>query len=47
MVPPIGDDKYSRLIFKDLRGDVGRLRQEGTAFVPHSVRILRTERYSE
>jgi hypothetical protein len=45
-IPALGEDKFSRLLFKDLRDDVRRLRREGTAFVPHSVRILRTERYS-
>ena len=45
-MPPIATNKYSRLIFKDLRGDIARLRSEGTAFVPHSVRVLRTRRYN-
>lgn len=45
-VPPIAADKFSRLVFRDLTPDLARLRQNGdtngTAFVPHSVRILRT-----
>ena len=45
-VPPIATDKFSRLIFHDLRADLPRLRKNGntngTAFVPHSVRVLRT-----
>jgi hypothetical protein len=33
------DDKFSRLIFKDLVPELHRLRAGGTAFIPHSVRI--------
>lgn len=45
LMPPIGDTKFSRVIYRDLRSDIARLRQGGTAFVPHSVRIERTERF--
>jgi hypothetical protein len=38
-IPPITTDKFSRLIFFDLAPEIERLRQEGTAFIPHSVRI--------
>jgi len=39
MLFDLQDDKFSRLIFKDLVPELGRLRAEGTAFIPHSVRI--------
>ena len=48
-MPPIASDKFSRVIFRDLTSDIERLRRNdgeanGTAFVPHSVRVLRTVR---
>lgn len=48
-MPPIGTDKFSRVIFHDLVPELNRLRtidgKTGTAFLPESVRVLRTERY--
>jgi len=43
--PPLRDDKESRLIFHDLTPLLPSLRQEGTAFVPHSVKIERSGFY--
>ena len=43
--PPLRADKESRLIFHDLTPLLPSLRQEGTAFVPHSVKIERSGPY--
>ena len=45
-VPPIQNDKFSKLIFHDLVPELDRLRGEtGTAFIPHSVKIDRAGFY--
>lgn len=46
-VPPLGDDKFSKIIFRDLYPDLKRLRSvdgqyAGTAWIPESVRVLRS-----
>ena len=43
--PPLREDKESRLIFHDLTPLLPSLRQEGTAFVPHAVKIERSGFY--
>ena len=45
LMPPLQTSKYSRLIFHDLAPELDRLRQEGTSWIPHSVRIERSGRY--
>ena len=42
-MPPIGTTKESRLRFLDLDPLLTELRQEGTAFIPEAVKVLRTE----
>ena len=45
-VPPLGVSKWSRIITKDLEPELEALRMEGTAWLPHSIRIERSGRYS-
>ena len=41
-MPPILATKESRLRFLDLDPLLAELRQEGTAFIPEAVRVMRT-----
>ena len=42
----MGTSRYSRLIFHDLAEEVGAVRAEGTAWMPHSVEVLRAKNYN-
>ena len=42
----MGTSRYSRLLFHDLAEEVGAVRGEGTAWMPHSVEVLRAKNYN-
>lgn len=44
-VPPLGVSKWSRIITKNLEPELDNLRMEGTAWLPHSIKIERSGRY--